>query len=217
MDIGQKLKQLRKKSKLTQKELATILGVSTITIQNYENNRRTPNSEMLVKISKALNIPFSKFINEIYSTNFSINTSFAGGKNPELFMAKNIALLNSENEYLTDEKIKELINANINEEYKKFIEKYYANEGLPLDISAMTPSDLKKIEEFQNSNIQKDKDMAYLGLSIPQYLFDVILEFTHNYTNKNIDASNITQDEKKEIINKLIDLFEFEVFKLSKK
>ena len=66
LDIGQKLKQLRKKSKLTQKELATILGVSTITIQNYENNRRTPNSEMLVKISKALNIPFSKFINEIY-------------------------------------------------------------------------------------------------------------------------------------------------------
>lgn len=56
-EVGEKIKYFRKKSKLTQKALAEILEVTTVTIQNYENNRRKPSVNMLEKIATALNIP----------------------------------------------------------------------------------------------------------------------------------------------------------------
>lgn len=56
MNIGDMIKKLRKDKGLTQKQLADAINVSTITIQNYENNRRKPSVEMLEKISAALNV-----------------------------------------------------------------------------------------------------------------------------------------------------------------
>lgn len=56
-EVGEKIKYFRKKSKLTQKALAEILEVTTVTIQNYENNRRKPSINMLEKIAKVLNVP----------------------------------------------------------------------------------------------------------------------------------------------------------------
>ena len=212
MDLGTKIKNLRLKENLTQSELAKKANISRVALGQYERNQREPSWKILKNIASSLNVSITYLTDDIEEADLKkiiindidAHTKFFTDEKSKSLVAKSIALFNSENEYLTTEKIKELINENI-------------NEGLPLDVSAMKPSDLEKIEEIRNFNIQKDKDMAYLGLSIPQYLFDVILEFTHNSTNKNIDASNITQDEKKEVINKIVDLFEFEVFKLSKK
>lgn len=64
MNIGKRIKELRKENKLTQKELADKLNVSTITIQNYENNRRMPNLEMINKIAKALNVRSSELVDD---------------------------------------------------------------------------------------------------------------------------------------------------------
>ena len=64
MDIGNRLRKIRKEKGLTQKTLAEKLNVSTITIQNYENGRRKPNLEMLNKISKLLEVDISKFLKE---------------------------------------------------------------------------------------------------------------------------------------------------------
>lgn len=212
MDLGTKIKNLRLKENLTQSELAKKANISRVALGQYERNQREPSWKILKNIASSLNVSITYLTDDIEEADLKkiiindidAHTKFFTDEKSKSLVAKSIALFNSENEYLTTEKIKELINENI-------------NGGLPLDVSAMKPSDLEKIEEIRNFNIQKDKDMAYLGLSIPQYLFDVILEFTHNSTNKNIDASNITQDEKKEVINKIVDLFEFEVFKLSKK
>ncbi|MBM7834983.1 helix-turn-helix domain-containing protein [Clostridium sardiniense] len=54
MNIGENIKKIRKEKGLTQKDLATSLDVSTITIQNYENNRREPRLETLNKIASIL-------------------------------------------------------------------------------------------------------------------------------------------------------------------
>lgn len=62
MEIGNRIKSARKKEGLTQKQLAEILNVSTITIQNYENNRRKPNIDMINKIAEALGVSQHKLI-----------------------------------------------------------------------------------------------------------------------------------------------------------
>lgn len=64
MNIGDNIKKIRKEKGLTQKQLAEAIGVSTITIQNYENNRRQPNIDMLNKIGSVLDVFIFSFEEE---------------------------------------------------------------------------------------------------------------------------------------------------------
>ena len=56
MTLGPKIKKLRKIKKMTQKELADIIGVKTITVRKYESGEREPNIKILQKIAGALEI-----------------------------------------------------------------------------------------------------------------------------------------------------------------
>lgn len=54
--FGERLKQLRIEKGLYQKDLAKILGVSAGAIGMYENNKRTPDFELLIKIAKFFDV-----------------------------------------------------------------------------------------------------------------------------------------------------------------
>ena len=56
VDFGDRLRRLRKERKLTQKELAGLIGVKNSVISFYEVGDRTPSLEVLIKLSKALHI-----------------------------------------------------------------------------------------------------------------------------------------------------------------
>lgn len=62
MEVNGKIKQARKKAKLTQKELGEKLGVSQVMIAQYENGTRKPKFETLQKIANATKIPVNYFI-----------------------------------------------------------------------------------------------------------------------------------------------------------
>lgn len=49
--IGSKIKTLRENKELSQKGLATILGISPSTVGMYEQDRRAPDTEMLLKLA----------------------------------------------------------------------------------------------------------------------------------------------------------------------
>ena len=55
-NVGESIKKARKKRGYTQKELAELCGIATITLRQYESNKRTPNTLMLVKLSDILKI-----------------------------------------------------------------------------------------------------------------------------------------------------------------
>jgi len=55
-DFGQRLKTIRIKQKMTQKELATALNLAQSTIANYENNIRFPGELQLRQLSDILNV-----------------------------------------------------------------------------------------------------------------------------------------------------------------
>lgn len=54
--LGNNIKTARKRLKITQKELATRLGIAEITIRKYENGDREPNLETIEKLALALDI-----------------------------------------------------------------------------------------------------------------------------------------------------------------
>lgn len=56
MTIGEQIKAMRKKSGYTQKELAEKSGVAMVSIQQYERGVRSPRTEQLLRIAKALNM-----------------------------------------------------------------------------------------------------------------------------------------------------------------
>lgn len=57
-----KLRRLRKKFKMTQAQLAKKLGISPSTIGMYEQGRREPDSEMLLKISNLFGVSVDFFL-----------------------------------------------------------------------------------------------------------------------------------------------------------
>lgn len=54
MDVSKQIREARKKMGLTQRELASLAGVATITIQQYELGKREPRYAQLELIAKAL-------------------------------------------------------------------------------------------------------------------------------------------------------------------
>lgn len=56
MEFGDKLRELRKESGLTQKQLAQQVGVTKSVISYYELNERTPSPDVLKKFSSVFHV-----------------------------------------------------------------------------------------------------------------------------------------------------------------
>ncbi|MCL2311581.1 MAG: helix-turn-helix domain-containing protein [Firmicutes bacterium] len=60
--FGKKLKELRKKKNLTQSKLAKKFNIATSTVGMYEQDRREPNFEMIIKLCRFFSVPADYFI-----------------------------------------------------------------------------------------------------------------------------------------------------------
>lgn len=63
MDLGKKLKELRKSEKLTQSELSSILQISRVNYTRYETNKVRPDYETLIKIADFYDISLDDLFN----------------------------------------------------------------------------------------------------------------------------------------------------------
>ena len=61
-ELGFHIAESRKKLKLSQRELARLIGIPASTLSNYENGYRAPSIEILDKISKVLGIELNELI-----------------------------------------------------------------------------------------------------------------------------------------------------------
>ena len=67
--IGKFILENRKKKKLTQSELAKRLKISNHTISNWENGKSMPSYELLIPLTKELDISISELINGEFENN----------------------------------------------------------------------------------------------------------------------------------------------------
>ncbi len=75
--LGEKIKELRDKENLSQKELGLMLGISPSTIGMYEQNRRSPDKDMLLKIAKTFNVT----VDYLLSSNINVTSPTDGQHN----------------------------------------------------------------------------------------------------------------------------------------
>lgn len=62
MNLGERIRNLRKSKKITQEELAKMIGVKRSVISKYENGSVNISTNNLLEISKALAIPIEAFL-----------------------------------------------------------------------------------------------------------------------------------------------------------
>lgn len=60
MTFGEKLKKLRIRKGMTQKDLSAATGLARTSISNYENNRQTPKCAAMNALAAELDVPFSE-------------------------------------------------------------------------------------------------------------------------------------------------------------
>lgn len=54
--VGDRIKKMRKQKKLSQEELASLIGVNLVTLSRYETGDRNPKLDKLVAMSQIFNV-----------------------------------------------------------------------------------------------------------------------------------------------------------------
>lgn len=70
--LPQNLKQLRTNNKMTQKNLADVLGVSLSSVAMWEAGKRSPDNEMLIKIAELFNVSIDSLLGR-YEFDFKVD------------------------------------------------------------------------------------------------------------------------------------------------
>ena len=74
MTIGERIRQLRIRKGLTQKELGQISETAETTVRQYENNKRQPKIEQIEKLAKALEVSPADIMGwDYFDKKFDIN------------------------------------------------------------------------------------------------------------------------------------------------
>lgn len=188
INLGKRIKEFRKIRGLTQKQLAEKLGVTTITIQNYENNRREPNIETLKKIADALEVPMYDLITD--------NEIVEISRREIIQRDKIYSELRKLDDIVIDAKEKEV------EFYFKQLKSLMEEHSKLLD-SITENRKLEIINELYNDPI---KLITFL---IDYFTYD-LMPNEKGYINK----VDINKDEAINIINSLKNTLEFELYKI---
>lgn len=56
MILNERIRQLRVKNKLTAKDLSRVFGISESSVSLYESGKRTPNIDLIIKLSNYFNV-----------------------------------------------------------------------------------------------------------------------------------------------------------------
>ncbi|HBG6671198.1 TPA: helix-turn-helix transcriptional regulator [Clostridioides difficile] len=75
--IGERLKELRIKNNLKQSDLARILNVTQGAVGMYENDKRTPSPELIVKLAEYFNVTTDYLLGHT-KTNYSVSANIPG-------------------------------------------------------------------------------------------------------------------------------------------
>ena len=120
--VGMKIKEFRKNKKLTQQDLADLVGVKNSAISNYEQGIRIPKRDFLFRVANALGVSIDEFFpiqsEETSSTLSEINKISSQLEEPRQKVVLNTATnqLDEQNQ----EKKKESKIVSIKNEQEKF-------------------------------------------------------------------------------------------------
>ena len=122
MSIGSRIKEARKKRKLTQEELAALIGVTKGAVANYENEVSIPKIEILYKLFDALKCDANYlYLDDMVQNNFAPPESF---RVSEIQHLEKYRTLNDRRKKIVDDVLEELYTSTISRTKKEKSAKY---------------------------------------------------------------------------------------------
>lgn len=122
--IGEKLKQLRIKNNLKQSDLARILDVTQGAVGMYENDKRTPSPELIVKLAEYFNVTTDYLLGHT-KTSYSVNANIPGMASIVCKDTSIYDILDEKKDIKSLEDMNKFIeNTNYNDEVKEVLKKY---------------------------------------------------------------------------------------------
>ena len=76
MDLGNKLKELRKQNKLTQKQIADYIGVGQTTYSRYEELKTYPDIFVIKKLAELYKITIDQLVSNIDKNDLNFETDY---------------------------------------------------------------------------------------------------------------------------------------------
>lgn len=76
MNIGRRFKLFRKRKNLTQQEAATLIGVKSYQLANYESNRSEPSIKILIAMSKVYEASIDNLLGNVSNDESKENETF---------------------------------------------------------------------------------------------------------------------------------------------
>lgn len=151
MTIGEKIRQLRKTRKLTQKQLGELSGIAEPTIRRYELGKLNPKRETLYKIAKALGVHpvelsveiFDSALLALLKTNYPSDDEFR-----DAFLSKKVAFARLEDD--TDQRLiqfYDMLNDRGRNEAVGYIFDLTQQAEYLKDIYIRSPEELNKLQE----------------------------------------------------------------------
>ena len=93
--FGKRLKLFRKKSGLTQDDLADKIGVSYMTVRRWEAEKVTPRMDEIKKMCQVLNISEEELFNNSENAKWILTIKIADNKKEVIDLAQNMPLLSN--------------------------------------------------------------------------------------------------------------------------
>lgn len=212
--IGNRVQEIRKARKISQKELATKLSIKPTTLGNYERGERPMNSDLIDKIGIVLNVPRSLIydgIPEELSSEYTISDLVRGGKEK---MQEYFSNLNSyysmESEINLSQRSDELITfiKDLNEMHEidgiesietisthimsTIIARERLNKISALNTTNLTKNNIDKLNEYnpfeelkkRHKENQKSNYHIYIGNNSKSKLHSLIKEYDNHIPTK---------------------------------
>lgn len=77
MNFGERLKNMRIENKMTQQAFAVSVGVSVVTVRNWENNIKRPTMDAILSIAKVLQVSIDTLLGFSVAQNDTMSLSFS--------------------------------------------------------------------------------------------------------------------------------------------
>lgn len=183
MTVGKKIRELRKRAGLTQKELGKLSGTSETTIKQYELEKRQPRMEQLQKVATALDVQVNDLLpwesipeirNTVYASDLEMLDIFYENKHFNYSKSEQEKIKQEINNHIT---IGNTI-ANLEERQKYYDDLVikYSHKFLEHILEPYTEQDVIRVAlllayYFTLNNDGKDKTEGYIEdlTEIPRY------------------------------------------------
>lgn len=156
----EKLKKIRKEKKITQNQLASLIGKTRLTIARYENGEIIPSEKIIEKIAQVLGVDIIELSDTCYIKPQVWNGVWHG-LNEENDKIENLELFKLIQNVILKEKIieekKKLLN--------KYVENFFDDKFLPILESLLD----------EKISIEKRKEISE---RIKNYLYILLIEYT---------------------------------------